>query len=91
MFNRHLSTLLRCLSLKESWVIFFILGIIMMNFPFLSIFNKSTTFFDIPLLYLYLYAGWFVSITVIILFSRTAKTPPPPNGANTATGRAPRN
>ena len=72
-------SLLQCLSLKESWVIFFILGIIMMNFPFLSIFNKSTTILDIPLLYLYLYAGWFVSIAVIFIFTYVTKATPPEN------------
>jgi hypothetical protein len=80
MPRRHTSILTRCLSLKESWVIFFILGIIMMNFPFLSIFNKATEFWGMPLLYLYLYAGWGVSIAVIVLFSRTTTTPSASNG-----------
>jgi hypothetical protein len=74
MRNRPLTALHRCLSLKEAWVIFFILGIIMMNFPFLSIFNKTTNLFDIPLLYCYLYGGWFVSILVILLFAGATRT-----------------
>jgi hypothetical protein len=76
MLNRHITALLRCLSLKEAWVIFFILGIIMMNYPFLSIFNKTTYLFGIPLLYCYLYGGWFISILVILLFSRTTRNHP---------------
>ena len=56
------------LRLKESWVIFFILGIIMMNYPFIHIFNKPETLFGFPLLYLYLQAGWAISIFVIYLF-----------------------
>lgn len=56
------------LQLRESWIIFFILGIIMMTFPFLNIFNKAVLLFGVPLLFLYLMAGWLVSIIVIYLF-----------------------
>ena len=56
------------LQLRESWIIFFILGIIMMTFPFLHIFNKPVLVFGIPLLFLYLTAGWIISIIVIYLF-----------------------
>lgn len=56
--------------LKETWVLCFILGIIMLNYPFLEIFNKPVTLFGIPLLVLYLTFGWLFSIFVIFLFSR---------------------
>lgn len=69
MLKRIRSRILHRLQLRESWVIFFILGIIMMNFPFLHIFNKPDTIFGFPLLYLYLVAGWFISIGVIYLFT----------------------
>jgi uncharacterized membrane protein len=59
---------IRSMQLRESWIIFFILGIIMMTFPFLHIFNKPLLVFGIPLLFLYLIAGWMVSIVVIYLF-----------------------
>ena len=59
---------MRRLQLRESWIIFFILGIIMMTFPFLHIFNKPVLVFGIPLLFLYLIAGWIISIIVIYLF-----------------------
>jgi hypothetical protein len=62
------------LSLKESWIIFFILGIIMLNYPFLHIFNKPATLLSIPLLFFYFIAGWCISIIVIYLFTRTIKT-----------------
>ncbi len=55
-------------QLRESWLIFFILGIIMMTFPFLHIFNKPVLLFGIPLLFLYFTVGWIVSIIVIYLF-----------------------
>lgn len=56
------------LQIRESWIIFFILGIIMMTFPFLHIFNKPTILFGLPLLFLYLTLGWIISIIVIYLF-----------------------
>jgi hypothetical protein len=62
------------LSLKESWIIFFILGIIMLNYPFLHIFNKPDTLLNMPLLYHYFTEGWCISIIVIYLFTRTIKT-----------------
>ena len=56
------------LQLRESWIIFFILGIIMMTFPFLHIFNKPVLLFGLPLMFLYFTAGWIISIIVIYLF-----------------------
>lgn len=62
-------TFLNRLSLKESWVIFFILGLIMLNYPFFSIFNKPKLFFGFPLTFIYIFGGWGVSILVIYLFT----------------------
>jgi hypothetical protein len=61
------------LKLKDTWVICFVLGLIMMNYPFISIFNKPTRPFDIPLLYLYLLLGWVFSIVIVYLFSRAER------------------
>ncbi|HJV35350.1 hypothetical protein [Geomonas sp.] len=58
--------------LKDTWVICFVLGFIMMNYPFISIFNKPALPFGLPLLYLYLLIGWSVSIVIVYLFSRAA-------------------
>lgn len=66
--KRHLARIFRRLQLRESWIIFFILGIIMMTFPFLHIFNKPVLLLGVPLLFLYLTLGWLVSIIVIYLF-----------------------
>ena len=66
--KRLRTQIIRRLQLRESWIIFFILGIIMMTFPFLHIFNKPVLLFGVPLLFLYLMAGWFLSIIVIYLF-----------------------
>jgi hypothetical protein len=58
------------LQLRESWIIFFVMGIIMMTFPFLHIFNKPVIIFGFPLMFIYLTVGWIVSICVIYLFMR---------------------
>ena len=62
--------LLTRLRFRESWILFFVFGLIMMNYPFISIFNKPTQLFQIPILYLYLQVGWAVSIVVIWLFNK---------------------
>ena len=59
----------RKLPLKDAWVIWFVLGVVMLNYPFMHIFNKSTLILGIPLLVLYFFIGWPVSIFVIYLFS----------------------
>ncbi len=69
MTNRLRHKLLRRLQFRESWVIFFVVGFIMMNFPFLHIFNKPSTIFGYPLMFLYFYLGWAVSIFVIYIFT----------------------
>ena len=62
--------------LREAWILFFILGVVMLNYPLLHIFNKPTTFFGIPLLILYFLLGWPASILVIYLFSRSLSRHP---------------
>ncbi len=69
MLNRIRLRLLHRLQLRESWVIFFIMGIIMMNFPFMHIFNKADLLLGFPLMFIYLTGGWAVSIFVIYLFT----------------------
>jgi hypothetical protein len=59
----------RKLPLKDAWVIWFVLGVVMLNYPFLVIFDKNVLVLGIPLTILYFYIGWPVSIFVIYLFS----------------------
>lgn len=73
MKPRIMEVVVKRLKLKDTWVICFVLGMVTMNYPFISIFNKPAYPFGIPLLYLYLLAGWFVSILIVYLFSRAAK------------------
>jgi hypothetical protein len=75
MWPRLKNILLRRFRLKESWIFFFILGFIMINFPFIDIFNKPCEVIDMPLLFLYLYCEWAISILVIYLFASTLNLP----------------
>ena len=59
--------------LREVWVIAFLLGVLMINYPFIHIFNKPDLVFGYPLLFLYFILGWPLSIVVIYLFSRNMK------------------
>ncbi|WP_305041923.1 hypothetical protein [Geoalkalibacter sp.] len=56
--------------LRDAWVLFFVLGVIMINFPFIHIFNKDILIFGIPLLVLYFLVGWPLSILVVYIFAR---------------------
>ncbi len=55
-------------SIREAWVLCLILGLIMINFPFIHIFNTDQLIFGIPTLVLYFFIGWPASIAVIWLF-----------------------
>jgi hypothetical protein len=57
------------MPLRDAWVIWFILGVVMLNYPFLHIFNKSVLIGGIPLTLLYFFVGWPISIFVIYLFA----------------------
>ena len=75
MWTKLKLAVLTRLRLKESWVIFFVAGIIAMNYPYITIFNKPTTVFEIPLLFLYLNIGWLISIFVIYLYIKAIDLP----------------
>ncbi|GAB4304198.1 MAG: hypothetical protein Fur0034_20900 [Desulfuromonadia bacterium] len=62
----------KSLTSTESWVIFFLLGIIMMNYPFITIFDKEVMVAGFPLLFAYLTGGWLVSIFVIYIFVQSS-------------------
>lgn len=55
-------------STREAWILCLILGVIMLNFPFLQIFNTGRSLFGIPILIFYFFIGWPISILVIFLF-----------------------
>lgn len=58
-------------TLQEAWIFRFLLGVVMINYPFIHIFNKAITLFGIPLMTLYFLVGWPLSVGVIYLFTRT--------------------
>ena len=57
-------------SIREAWILCLILGMIMINFPFIHIFNSEQLIFGIPKLVLYFFIGWPLSIVVIWYFVR---------------------
>ena len=63
-------------SIREAWVLCLILGLVMINFPFIHIFNTEQLIFGIPKLVLYFFIGWPASIAVIWFFVHyTEKSP----------------
>ncbi|MCF6264924.1 MAG: hypothetical protein L3J57_00060 [Desulfuromusa sp.] len=55
-------------SIREAWILCLILGLIMINFPFVHIFNSEQLFLGVPELVLYFFIGWPFSIFVIWFF-----------------------
>ncbi|PLX89913.1 MAG: hypothetical protein C0618_00275 [Desulfuromonas sp.] len=56
-------------STREAWILCLILGIIMLNFPFIQIFNSGKFLLGVPVLVVYFFIGWPLSILVIYLFT----------------------
>ena len=52
---------------RERLVLLFLLGVLLINFPILAIFHQPTTFWGIPVLYLYLFGIWTVGIVTVYL------------------------
>jgi len=57
-------------SIREAWILCLILGLVMINFPFIHIFNSEQPIFGIPKLVFYFFTGWPISIVVIGIFVR---------------------
>ena len=62
---------------KEWWVIIFILGFFLINYPVIHIFNKDFLIFGYPAFFLYLMIGWFLSIVVIFIYAGLIDRSPP--------------
>ncbi|MGA1845854.1 hypothetical protein [Deferribacter abyssi] len=50
------------------WIFLFVLGCIFINYPFITIFDKRVLVRGIPLIYVYFFMGWFISIIVEFIF-----------------------
>lgn len=59
--------------LRQLWLIAFVFGASMINYPFLQIFNRRLFVCGVPLLFLYFSLGWAASIGVIALYARALK------------------
>ena len=55
---------------KEWWIILFVVGIIILNYPLISIFNRISYLFGYPIFFLYLNIGWLISILILYLYVR---------------------
>ncbi|GAB6905491.1 conserved hypothetical protein [Desulfosarcina cetonica] len=53
----------------------FLLGLLLFNFPLLSLFNRPVLVFGIPLFYLYLFGVWSVMILLMIVISLARSEP----------------
>ncbi len=58
----------------EIWAICLIVGLILINYPFIQIFNSPHLVVGIPGLVLYFFIGWPLSILVIYLFVRLSNS-----------------
>ncbi|MBI5016861.1 MAG: hypothetical protein HZB55_15420 [Deltaproteobacteria bacterium] len=63
--------------LRQLWFVAFVLGALLINYPFLHIFNRPTTLGGLPVLFLYFFVGWAASIAVIAFYTRALKRLPP--------------
>ncbi len=55
----------------------FLVGLVLFNYPILSLFNRDLTLMGIPILYVYIFTAWCVVIGLIILITNTQKTARP--------------
>lgn len=56
---------------REYMIIVFVTSVMVLNYPLLSIFNRTMLLFGIPLLYFYIFTVWFVIIALLALISET--------------------
>lgn len=60
-------------NLFDRWLFLFISGLVCINYPFITIFNKPILIAGIPLIVIYFIAGWLISIIVIFIFVKLFK------------------
>ena len=61
-----------------------IVGLLALNYPLLSLFSRAKLVFGVPLLYLYIFAVWYIFIVCVALIlarpaARSAMTDLPPS------------
>ena len=60
---------------KERLVALLVVGVIVMNYPVLSLFSKITQCFTIPVLYLYIFICWAVFILCVAIVMELPPSP----------------
>jgi len=64
-------------SLKGGRLIaLFLAGLVLFNYPILSLFNLDMTLMGVPLLYLYLFLSWCLVIGLVILITGSRREIP---------------
>ena len=48
-----------------------LLGFLLFNYPFLALFNRTGTFFGIPLLYAYIFVVWALLVAAVAVIADT--------------------
>jgi len=61
---------------NERLIVMFIIGLISLNYPLLSLFSKVKLIFGIPVLYLYLFVFWIIFIVCIAIIVEKTKSQP---------------
>ncbi len=54
----------------------FLLGMVLFNYPILSLFNLDITLLGLPLLYVYFFTMWLAIIVLMVFTTRFRKTEP---------------
>ncbi|MEO5339284.1 MAG: hypothetical protein H7837_02025 [Magnetococcus sp. MYC-9] len=55
---------------KERLLALAVVGLLALNFPLLSLFNRSSLVFGVPALFLYLFLFWLAFVVLIALIMR---------------------
>jgi len=64
---------------NERLIAVLIAGLLALNYPLLSLFSKVRLVFGVPLLYLYLFAVWYIIIACVALILAKPVHGPPTN------------
>ena len=54
-------------------VALFLVGMVLLNYPLLSLFSIEGTFWGVPILYIYLFVSWFSLIAAMALLIEVRK------------------
>ena len=57
----------------------FLLGLLLFNFPLISMFNRPNLILGVPALYFYLFCAWFLLIVLVLIVSHVKPGIPLPD------------